>query len=238
VHEEGPPVSDEKPIKLRPVYAAINALLSTVCFSTNFMLIKVLNTIEPTVSPFLLVTLDALICCVLLTPVAAKITKTSVITSLTEPFKKLSKKTFAVGLGHICFIMMIIFVCMRSLPIVSVSIFLNLGPLLTVILAVCVLKEKTNAFTIIQTIISFIGVIFIVIGHTSNPHGGSSAASTEAAADNHIFLYGLLIITPVIIAFGNFDASKISQHSSVEMHFIPWWGNALCVIFFGLTCIF
>ena len=210
MHEEGPPVSDEKPIKLRPVYAAINALLSTVCFSTNFMLIKVLNTIEPTVSPFLLVTLDALICCVLLTPVAAKITKTSVITSLTEPFKKLSKKTFAVGLGHICFIMMIIFVCMRSLPIVSVSIFLNLGPLLTVILAVCVLKEKTNAFTIIQTIISFIGVIFIVIGHTSNPHGGSSAASTEAAADNHIFLYGLLIITPVIIAFGNFDASKIS----------------------------
>jgi len=166
VHEEGPPVSDEKPVKLRPVYAAINALISTVCFSTNFMLIKVLNTMEPNVSPFLLVTLDALICCILLTPVAAKITKTSVYSSLTLPFKELSVKTFAVGLGHICFIMMIIFVCMRSLPIVSVSIFLNLGPLLTVMLAVCILKEKMNTFSIIQTIVSFIGVILIVIGHT------------------------------------------------------------------------
>lgn len=44
-------------------------------------------------------------------------------------------------------------------------------------------------------------------------------------------------MTPVIIAFGNFDASKISQHPSVEMHFIPWWGNALCVILFGTTCL-
>lgn len=78
----------------------------------------------------------------------------------------LSSKTFVVGLGHICFIMMIIFVCMRSLPIVSVSIFLNLGPLLTVLLAVCVLNERLNTFSIIQAGVSFIGVILIVIGHT------------------------------------------------------------------------
>jgi hypothetical protein len=94
-----------------------------------------------------------------------------------------------------------------------------------------------NTFSIIQTIISFIGVIFIVIGHTSNPHGGSTEDGTTPASENHIFLYVLLIMTPVIIAFGNFDASKISQHPSVEMHFIPWWGNALCVILFGTTCL-
>jgi hypothetical protein len=77
-------------------------------------------------------------------------------------------------------------------------------------LAVCVLKEKMNTFSIIQTIVSFIGVIFIVIGHATNPHGGSTEEGTSPAAENHILLYALLIMTPVIIAFGNFDASKIS----------------------------
>jgi drug/metabolite transporter (DMT)-like permease len=50
------------------------------------------------------------------------------------------------GLGHIVFIMLIIFTAMRKLPIVTVSIFLNLGPLLTVILAIWILNEKANFF--------------------------------------------------------------------------------------------
>jgi len=50
-------------------------------------------------------------------------------------------------------------------------------------------------------------------------------------------LYGLLVITPIVIALGNFDASKISQHPQIELHFIPWWGNALCVLIFGFICL-
>jgi hypothetical protein len=48
----------------------MNALASTLCFSTNFMLIKLMNTMEPKVSPFLLLTTDALVCVALLTPIA------------------------------------------------------------------------------------------------------------------------------------------------------------------------
>jgi drug/metabolite transporter (DMT)-like permease len=79
--------------------------------------------------------------------------------------KVLDFLTLFVGLGHIVFIMLIIFWCMKRLPIVSVSIFLNLGPLLTVLLAVYVLKEKASIFSFVQAGFSFIGVVCIVLGH-------------------------------------------------------------------------
>lgn len=128
--------------KLRPLYAAFNMLCSTLCFATNFMFIKLMNRMEPNVSPFLLITMDALVCVAFLTPIAAFRTKTSLKESLWAPFKLLKWPTILLGLGHIVFIMLIIFYTMRRLPIVTVSIFLNLGPLLTVILAVWILNEK------------------------------------------------------------------------------------------------
>lgn len=103
-----------KPTKLRPVFAAFNMLTSTLCFATNFTFIKIMNKMEPNVSPFLLITMDALVCVVFLTPIANYRTKKSSLKeSLWAPFKLLTWYTITFGLGHIVFIMFIIFYTMR-----------------------------------------------------------------------------------------------------------------------------
>ena len=44
---------------------------------------------------------------------------------------------------------MICYVCVRVLPIVIVSIFINMAPLFTVLLAVPILGEKLDVFSIV-----------------------------------------------------------------------------------------
>lgn len=194
-----------------------------------------MNRMEPSVSPFLLITLDALVCVSILTPIAHYTTTTNLKRSLLRPLKRLDFTTIAMGLGHIVFVMLIIFTTMRVLPIVTVSIFLNLGPLLTVVLAVWILKEPASAAAFIQVGIGFVGVVLIVLGDIED-----DVETTEADAEmetEKIILYFLLAATPLIVALGNFSASKISQHPKIEIHFIPWWVNLLCVVIFGSICI-
>lgn len=208
-------------------------LCSTLCFATNFTFIKLMNIMEPEVSPFLLITMDALVCVAFLTPIASYRTKKANLKeSLWAPFALLTWPTIILGLGHIVFIMLIIFYTMRVLPIVTVSIFLNLGPLLTVVLAIWILNEKPNIFAFIQVGIGFFGVILIVVGDVADHNKDSGISESEK-----YILYGLLAITPIIVALGNFKASVISQHPMIEIHFIPWWVNLLCVIIFGTTCL-
>jgi len=49
-----------------------------------------------------------------------------------------------------------------------VSIFINLGPLVTVILGLIVLKERINKLEIVGVFMAFGGVILIVIGASKN----------------------------------------------------------------------
>jgi drug/metabolite transporter (DMT)-like permease len=121
---------------------------------------------------------------------------------------------------------------MRSLPIVTVSIFLNLGPLLTVVLAVWVLKEKANVWSFVQVAVGFFGVILIMMGDVIEREDNSVQDEVQKS-----LLYALLALTPLIIALGNFKASIISQHPQIEIHFIPWWVNLLCILIFGTTCL-
>ena len=60
-------------------------------------------------------------------------------------------------------------ICAGNLPIVNVSIFINMAPLFTVILAVWVLKERLTLFNFIQAIFSFLGVIMIIMGRKKIP---------------------------------------------------------------------
>lgn len=72
-----------------------------------------------------------------------------------------------------------------NLPIVYVSICLNLGPLTTVLLSAPVLKEKISWSSIIQAIVSFFGIVLIVIGSNQaepNPGLYTNKSSTERIA--------------------------------------------------------
>ena len=62
--------------------------------------------------------------------------------SLLNPFKIVDNLTTIVAIGHICYVMMVVFVCLKALPIVNVAICMNMGPLLTVFLATILNREK------------------------------------------------------------------------------------------------
>ncbi len=115
--------------KHKPLLAASLCFMSAVFYSCNYALIKVITQIEPTASPFLLVFLRSLACCIFLTPVGKlEAQDRTVISSLLSPFKVLDKTTSVIAIGHICYVMMLVFVCIKQLPIVDVAIFMNMGP--------------------------------------------------------------------------------------------------------------
>ena len=103
-------------------------------------------------------------CVVILSIYGKFTTKKSLKHSLLNPFSLFDFKTFLIAIGAPLWIMIIIFLGLSELPIVYTSICLNLGPLLTVILAVPILKEKLSNFNLIQAIFSLLGVMLIVYG--------------------------------------------------------------------------
>jgi drug/metabolite transporter (DMT)-like permease len=142
--------------------------MSAVFYSCNYALIKVITQFEPTASPFLLVFLRSLACCIFLTPVGKlEAQDRTVISSLLSPFKVLDKTTSVVAIGHICYVMMLVFVCIKQLPIVDVAIFMNMGPILTVLLAAVLNREKITWVLIAHVSMAFTGVILIVAGSSS-----------------------------------------------------------------------
>jgi drug/metabolite transporter (DMT)-like permease len=144
-------------------------LVAVSFFASNLLLIKILTLIDPTVSPFLLITLRSVSSLCLLTPIAMLQAKNSIQETLLKPFKKFGPLTFFLSFGGIAYEIMICYVCVRVLPIVNVSIFINMAPLFTVLLAVPILGETLSVFNIVQTVVSFAGVLLIVLGRDFDP---------------------------------------------------------------------
>ena len=104
---------------------------------------------EPGVSPFILLTARPLASLILLTPIGAIKARRSLVHSLTYPFKLFEFSTFFIAFGSIVYVMLTVVLCIRILPIVNVSIFMNMGPLITILLAVPILKEKISNFALV-----------------------------------------------------------------------------------------
>jgi drug/metabolite transporter (DMT)-like permease len=60
-------------------------------------------------------------------------------------------------------------VCVGALPIVNVSIFINMSPVFAVLLAIWVIGEKLTAFNAVQVAASFVGVVLIILGRETAP---------------------------------------------------------------------
>ena len=176
-------------------------LIAVAFFASNLLLIKILAMIDPTVSPFLLITLRSASSLCLLTPIGMLQAKNSIVETLVQPFRKFSPQTFLLSFGGIAYEIMICYVCVRVLPIVNVSIFINMAPLFTVLLAVPILGEKLSVFNIVQASLSFVGVLLIVMGRVVPEQ------STNKGDD--LVYWVLLIFTPLVIALGDFKTSKI-----------------------------
>ena len=135
--------------KYKPLVASSVMLVAVAFFASNLLLIKILAMIDPNVSHFLLITLRSLSGLCLLTPIGTLQTKNTLVSMLTDPFKQFSPWTFSIAFGAIIYEIMICYVCVRVLPIVIVSIFINMAPLFTVLLAVPILGEKLDVFNIV-----------------------------------------------------------------------------------------
>ena len=144
--------------------ASVLCFSSALFFSGNYLIIKILSIIEPEASPFLLIFLRSLACLFLLTFVGKIESEKDLKFCLTNPFKLLDSQTVLVGIGHNCFIIMIVFLCIKQLPIVSVLIFMNMGPLFSVLLAALFLSEKITLTTVFHLIIAVLGVFLMVLG--------------------------------------------------------------------------
>jgi len=66
--------------------------------------------------------------------------------SLIEPFTLFPAKVYAISFFGTIYEIMACVVCIGQLPIVNVSIFVNMAPLFTVLLAVWVLNERLTCF--------------------------------------------------------------------------------------------
>jgi drug/metabolite transporter (DMT)-like permease len=57
--------------------------------------------------------------------------------------------TFIIGVGHIVYIMSIIYACQKYLPLVMVSIFLNIAPVVTVLVGGIFVKSEKMTLGIV-----------------------------------------------------------------------------------------
>jgi drug/metabolite transporter (DMT)-like permease len=133
----------------KPFLAASLIVVSALFFSGNMFLIKLGSVMEPDASPFLFLAVRSLASTLFLTPFAKHQSKTSLKDSLLSPFAMVPGHQLVIGIGHILWVELCIFVCMSQFPIVMVAIFLNSGPLLSLLLSVPILGEKLNWFDLV-----------------------------------------------------------------------------------------
>jgi drug/metabolite transporter (DMT)-like permease len=81
-----------------------------------------------------------------------------------EPFRLFGWWTYAVSILGVNYESLIALSAVRVVPIVNVSIFINMSPLITVVLAICILGEMLTLISGSQALLSFIGVVCIVTG--------------------------------------------------------------------------
>lgn len=134
------------PKKNRPIYAASCMLIAVMFYANNLLLIKVLTLLEPGISPFLLLAIRSTTVLIIFTPFIRVYLKQPLSESLLEPFRLFELATYVVSFVGTIYEIMICYVCLGELPIVNVSIFINMAPLFTVILAVPILKERLTVF--------------------------------------------------------------------------------------------
>ena len=133
-----------------------------------------------------------------------------------------------VAIGHILVVSMLVQFCLKTFPMAEVSIFLNCGPLLTVILGGLFLEnERVTYGSVIKAIMAFIGVLLITLGA---PKVDSSSTHIEVQWYNYI----LMALMPVVIAIGNLAMGELR---SLNPLMVPFYGNTVMMVVFFFVCL-
>ena len=119
---------------------------------------------EPHVSPSMIMTIRSVVMLLLLTFIIKIDLKQPLGKALMEPMANVKKSSLALSLAGNIYETTVCVVGAASLPIVSVAIFVNMAPLITVLLAIWVLNERLTLFNGVQALGSFAGVVMIILG--------------------------------------------------------------------------
>ena len=78
---------------------------------------------------------------------------------------QVSKLLWLVAIGHILVISVLVQVGLMRFPIATVSIFLNCGPIVTVVVGGILLPtERLQISSLVKVVVAFIGVLLITLG--------------------------------------------------------------------------
>ena len=126
------------------------------------------------------------------------------------------------------------FFMIKYLPLTEVTIFLSMGPILTVFVSSCFLADaalKTKTIETLKLIVGCIGVIMIVIGKKvyMDEHGSVDLWPTK------LWHYGVIALAPIAIVIINLSLSTMRN-----LHYIvtPFYISVLTVTICGVIGLF
>ena len=108
----------------------------------------------------------------------------------------------------------------KYLPLTFIAIINNLSPLIVVVLAFFILKERIKGFEIAMIVMTVIGVLIVVI--FQDPAAAEASGQEEAGPVLNVILYIALFINPFLSAGGSIAMRKMKKfHLAV----VSWYNN-------------
>ena len=113
------------------------------------------------------------------------------------------------------------YVCAAHLPLGIVGVINNLGPIVTVILAMIFLKETIPWSDALFLLLSFIGCLMTVLG--ASPSNDTYKTITEAPT-----MYGALFCCPILSGCGTIALRKMRKLNAQS---VTLWSNLFTLVF-------
>ena len=231
-------LSNQNVLANRPLLAAFLCLLSAGFFSLQFVSAKLVYRLYPSFNPSSMLFMRTLGACIWIIPHALYLNQRQKRKNLREGLphshillqRNVSCLKFSVYILSILLVQGIAFFMIKYLSLTEVTIFLSMGPILTVFFSSCFLADaalKTKAVDSLKLVVGCIGVVMIVVGKKVfiTEHG------TVDQWPSKLWHYGVMALAPVAIVIINLSLSTMRN-----FHYIvtPFYISVLTVTVCGV----
>ena len=114
----------------------------------------------------------------------------------------------------------------KYLPLTIVAVVANLTPIVVVVLACCILKEKISRFDLVMMILTLGGIFGVIVGGKEENATEEATLEDEEQKESSMQLfemYILLISTPFLSAGGQVAMRKMTKfNDSVVSWYLQW----------------
>jgi len=105
----------------------------------------------------------------------------------------------------------------KYLPLTIIAIVNNMGPMLTVILAYFILKERLRLFDVVMLVLTIGGVLLVVIYEQPDEESQSTSQLWL------YIMYGALFFNPILVSGGSISMRKMKKfHEAVVSFYLNW----------------